>query len=95
MGQRGIRGQRNGPPKKDRQSVEGVRREIGEEIRSGSTAPVLQRDRNRDIARGDWDRTNRRHDEGVSRDDVANEAERPEAQYPERVRTAGRTLKRR
>jgi hypothetical protein len=95
MGQRGIRGQRYGPPKKDRQGIQGVRQEIGEEIRGGSTAPVLQRDRNRDIARGDWDRTNRRRDEGVSRDDVVNEAERPEAHYPERVRTAARTLRRR
>jgi hypothetical protein len=95
MGQRGVRGQHYGPPKKDRQSIQGVRREIGEETRGGSAAPVLQRDRNRDIARGDWDRTNRHHDEGVSRDDVVNQEERPEAQYPERVRTAGRTLRRR
>ena len=95
MGHRGIRGQQYGPPKKDRQTVQGVRQEIGEEIRGGSTAPVLQRDRNRDIARGDWDRTNRRHDEGISRDEVADPAERPEAQYPERAKTAGRTLKRR
>jgi hypothetical protein len=94
MGQRGVRGQRSGPPKKDRQAVEGVRREIGEEIRGGSTVPVLLRDRNRDMARGDWDRTNRRHDEGVSRDDVVNQEERPEAHYPERVRTAGRIRKR-
>jgi len=95
MGQRGDRGQHYGPPKKDRQSVQGVRDEIGQEVRGGSTAPVLQRDRNRDIARGDWDRTNRRHDEGASRDEVVNEGERPEAQYPQRVRTAGRTLRRR
>jgi hypothetical protein len=95
MGQRGVRGQHYGPPKKDRQSVQGVRQEIGEEIRGGSAAPVLQRDRNRDIARGDWDRTNRRHDEGASRDDAVNREERPEAQYPQRVRTAGRTLRRR
>jgi hypothetical protein len=84
MGQRGIRGQQNGPPKKDRQSVHGVRQEIGEEIRGGSAAP-LQRDRNRDIARGDWDRTNRRHDEGVSREDTVEAAERPEERYPRRV----------
>ena len=77
MGQRGIRGQQYGPPKKDRQTVQGVRQEIGEEIRGGSAASVLQRDRNRDIARGDWDRTNRRHDEGISRDEVADPAERP------------------
>lgn len=57
--------------------MQGVRQEIGEEIRGGSAAPVLQRDRNRDISRGDWDRTNRRHDEGVSRDEVADPAERP------------------
>jgi len=95
MGQRGMRGQQDGSPKKDRQSVQDVRREIGDEIRGGNAAPVLQRDRNRDMARGDWDRTNRRHDEGVSREDAVNQEERPEAQYPARVRTAARTLKRR
>ena len=95
MGQRGIRGQQYGAPKKDRQSVQGTRREIGNEIRGDNAVPVLQRDRNRDTARGDWDRTNRRHDEGVSREDAVNQEARPEAQYPARVRTAGRTLKRR
>jgi hypothetical protein len=95
MGQRGIRGQRDGPPKKDRQSVQGARQEIGDEVRGGNAVSALQRDRNRDIARGDWDRTNRRHDEGVSREDAVNREARPEAQYPARVRTAGRTLKRR
>ena len=85
MGQRGIRGQRYGPPKKDRQGVQSVRQEIGDEIRGGSAAPVLQGDRNRDIARGDWDRTNRRHDEGVSREDQVDQPERPEAHYPERT----------
>ena len=82
MGQRGDRGQQDGPRKKDRQSIQRVRDEIAQEVRGGSTAPVLQRDRNRDSARGDWDRTNRRHDEGASRDDVVNEAERPEARSP-------------
>ena len=59
MGQRGVGAPRSGPPKKDRQGNQGIRREIGEEIRGGSATPVLQRDRNRDTARGDWDRTGR------------------------------------
>jgi hypothetical protein len=94
MGQRGIRGQRYGPPKKDRQGVQSVRQEIGDEIRGGSAAPVLQGDRNRDIARGDWDRTNRRHDEGVSREDQVDQAERrPEARYPERTLRRRETIR--
>ena len=86
MGQRGVGAPRSGPPKKDRQGNQGIRREIGEEIRGGSATPVLQRDRNRDTARGDWDRTGRRHDEGASRDDEVEPAERPDAQYPERAK---------
>jgi hypothetical protein len=85
MGQRGQRGRDSDPIKKDRQSVEGVRREINEEIRGGTPAGVLQRDRNRDTARGDWDRTNRRFDEGVSRDDeMMNQERRPDELYPKR-----------
>jgi hypothetical protein len=79
MGQRGVGGPRSGHPKKDRQGNQGIRREIGEEIRDGSATPVLQRDRNRDTARGDWDRTGRRHDEGVSRDDEGAAGEAPDA----------------
>ena len=74
MGQRGNRGERS-PVKKDRQAVQGVRQEIDDEIRGGTAVPVLQRDRNRDVARGDWDRTSRHHDEGMSREDqLAEEA---------------------
>ena len=83
MGQRGVGGPRSGHPKKDRQGNQGIRREIGEEIRDGSATPVLQRDRNRDTARGDWDRTGRRHDEDVSPDD---EGEAADARDPERVK---------
>jgi hypothetical protein len=85
MGQRGVGAPRSGPPKKDRQGNLGIRREIGEEIRGGSATPVLQRDRNRDIARGDWDRTGRRHDEGVRREEEVETTEPPDARYPERV----------
>ena len=50
--------------KKDQQLTREVRDEIGEEIRSGGTKP-LQRQPNRDRARGDWDRTGDHHDEEV------------------------------
>ena len=82
----GQRGQESDPIKKDRQSVEGVRREIDEETPGGSGTEAMQRDRNRDAARGDWDRTNRRFDEGVSREDEIGEGTRADALYPERVR---------
>jgi hypothetical protein len=78
MGQRGQYNMRSGPPKKDRQSVGGVTREIGEETRIGSSAPVLQLNRNRDAARGDSDRTNRRFDEGNSRDDQSEMEPEPD-----------------
>jgi hypothetical protein len=85
MGQRGQRGHDTDSIKKDRQSVANVRREIEEEIRGGTAAGVHVRDPNRDTARGDWDRTNRRFDEGVSRDDeMMTQEPRPDELYPKR-----------
>jgi len=81
MGQRGIRGQNTDPTKKDRQSAQRLRDEVGEEIRGGAAGAQV-RGVNRDSARGDWDRTGRHHDEGTSRDESLPE-ERPEQLYPE------------
>jgi hypothetical protein len=80
MGQRGNRGERR-PIKKDRQAVQSVRQEIHDEIRGGTAVPVLQRDRNRDVARGDWDRTSRHHDEGMSREEQPADEPKPEERY--------------
>lgn len=81
MGQRGQRRMKPNPIKKDRQGVQGIAREIAEE--SHNIAPGnVQRNRNRDVARGDWDRTSRRHDEGRSRDDEADVESRPVDRYP-------------
>jgi hypothetical protein len=47
-----------------------IRREVNQEIAeetSQTHAPVRQRKPNRDQARGDWDRTGERSDEGMSR----------------------------
>ena len=85
MGQRGIRGQKNGPPKKDRQGAQGVRREIMEQVRGGAVGPT-GRNPNRDAARGDWDRTGRHHDQGVNRDETLTPS-RADQQYPRRART--------
>jgi len=54
------------PSKKDQSSTREVRQEINEEIRPGGTKP-RQENPNRDRARGDWDRTGVRRDEGNSR----------------------------
>jgi hypothetical protein len=80
MGQRGNRGERK-PIRKDRQAAQSVRQEIHDEIRGGTAVPVLQRDRNRDVARGDRDRTSRHHDEGMSREDLLAEEPNPEEAY--------------
>jgi hypothetical protein len=66
--------------KKDRQAVQRLRDEIDEQTGSGSVR-AQQRDRNRDAARGDWDRSSRHHDEGVAREPEDDEA-RAEHRYP-------------
>lgn len=53
--------------KKDQQVRREVLGEIGSEIVQGGTTPYY-RNLNRDQARGDWDRSGRRTDEGSSRD---------------------------
>ena len=69
MAQRGARGLKPTPAKKDRQGVQGTRVEIAEEIRGGAVG-ASERKANRAAARGDWDRTGRHHDEGRSRDET-------------------------
>jgi hypothetical protein len=66
--------------KKDRQAVQRLRDEIDEQTGSGSVR-AQQRDRNRDAARGDWDRSSRHHDEGVGREPQGDES-RAEERYP-------------
>ena len=56
--------------KKDQQVRREVLEEIGSEIVQDHAEPQY-RNPNRDQARGDWDRTGRRTDEGLSRDDAA------------------------
>jgi len=53
--------------KKDQQIRREVRAEIGGEIAQERTSPAY-RNQNRDQARGDWDRSGRRADEGQSRE---------------------------
>jgi hypothetical protein len=52
--------------KKDQQVRREVRQEVGEEIRSGGSTPLV-RQPNRDQARGDWDRTGDHQDIDTSR----------------------------
>jgi hypothetical protein len=52
--------------KKDQQVRREVRQEVGEEIRSSDSEPLI-RQPNRDQARGDWDRTGDHQDVGTSR----------------------------
>jgi len=52
--------------KKDQQVRREVRQDVGEEIHSGGSQPLI-RQPNRDQARGDWDRTGDHHDAGTSR----------------------------
>lgn len=66
--------------KKDRQAVQRLREEIDEQTGNGSVR-AQQRDRNRDAARGDWDRSSRHHDEGVTREPDEDET-RAEERYP-------------
>ena len=54
--------------KKDQQVRREVLDEIGSEIVQNHTEPTY-RNPNRDQARGDWDRSGRHADEGLSRDD--------------------------
>lgn len=56
--------------KKDQQVRREVLSEIGSEITQARTAATY-RNPNRDQARGDWDRSHRRTDEGSSRDDAS------------------------
>jgi hypothetical protein len=53
--------------KKDQQVRRETLQEIGSEIVQNGTEPTY-RNPNRDQARGDWDRSGRRTDEGRSRD---------------------------
>ena len=53
--------------KKDQQVRREVLNDIGSEIAQARTKPEY-RNPNRDQARGDWDRSGRRTDEGSSRD---------------------------
>jgi hypothetical protein len=52
--------------RRDQQVRREVQQEVGEEIRSSDTKPLI-RQPNRDQARGDWDRTGNHHDVGTSR----------------------------
>ena len=52
--------------KKDQRGSREVREEVNEEVRPSPTKPHIEQP-NRDSARGDWDRTNLRRDEGSSR----------------------------
>lgn len=56
--------------KKDSHIKREVLDEIGAEVVQDAADPQYQ-DANRDQARGDWDRSGRRGDEGSSRDDLA------------------------
>ena len=55
--------------KKDQLSARETRDELSEEIRSSGSQPRT-RQPNRDRARGDWDRTGLRQDQGQSRADL-------------------------
>jgi hypothetical protein len=66
--------------KKDRQGPRGVSRDIEQETLQQGAAPHY-RNRNRDEARGDWDRTGRQGDEEASRDEASSDT-RPEELYP-------------
>jgi hypothetical protein len=52
--------------RKDQQVRREVRQDVGEEIRSSGSKPLI-RQPNRDQARGDWDRTRDHQDIGMSR----------------------------
>jgi hypothetical protein len=80
MAQRGARGLKATPARKDRQDVQGTRVEIAEEIRSGPVGPS-ERKPNRAAARGDRDRTGRHHDQGRSRDETLAPPG-PDREYP-------------
>jgi hypothetical protein len=52
--------------RKDQQVGRDVRQDVGEEIRSSGSKPLI-RQPNRDQARGDWDRTRDHQDVNASR----------------------------
>ena len=54
--------------KKDQQGPREVREEVAERMREGADSQPVIKNPNRDQARGDWDRSGRRTDEGRSRD---------------------------
>lgn len=56
--------------KKDSRAQRDVLDEIGGKVVQNTSDPQY-RNANRDQARGDWDRSGRRGDEGASRDDLA------------------------
>ena len=60
--------------KKDQEVRRDVLGEIGSEITQDRSAPQY-RNPNRDQARGDWDRSRRRTDEGMSREDARPEGD--------------------
>jgi len=62
--------------KKDHYGSRDDREEINETIRSAATAP-LQKQPNRDRARGDWDRSGDHHDASATSDEDATSGEVP------------------
>ena len=60
-----IRGD-NKQARRDQQVRREVQQEVGEQIRSSDSKPII-RQPNRDQARGDLDRTGNHHDVGASR----------------------------
>jgi len=58
--------------RKNRQAVQRLREEIDQES-PNSTVRAQQRDPNRDVARGDWDRSSRHFDEGSARGETPGE----------------------
>lgn len=53
--------------RKDQDTPVEVRNEVMEELGDDTGVKPLIRNPNRDVARGDWDRTGIHHDEGTSR----------------------------
>ena len=61
------------PLRRDQQVRREVRQDVGEEIRSSGSQPLI-RQPNRDQARGDWDRTGDHQDVNASRAPEDDEA---------------------
>lgn len=56
------------PIKKDQRSPRDAREELSEEVQSSAVKPRVKNP-NRDVARGDWDRSGVHHDEDADRTD--------------------------